>query len=93
MIDEDVALTLFYIVCDDQDRRRDKVPFFARATIIPNILEYFETQNNKMMSLITQKETLQDIVYSNCKGFPSATEPWNFTAFLSVRTLLGLDLG
>ena len=35
---------------------RKKSLLFARATIIYNILEYFETMNIKIMSLITQKE-------------------------------------
>ena len=42
MIYEDVALTLFYIVYDAQYKGGGGVPFFARATIIWNILKYFE---------------------------------------------------
>ena len=37
-------------------------------------------------------KTPHDTIYSDRKGFPSAAEPWNFAAFLSVSTLLGLDM-
>ena len=56
MTDKDVVLTIFYIVYDAQAIRGGKVPFFARATIIWNILKYFETLNIKIMILRTQKE-------------------------------------
>ena len=58
MLDKDVVLMIFYIVYDAQDRRGGKVLFFARATIIWNFLQYFETLNIKIMSSITQKENL-----------------------------------
>ena len=57
MIYKDVALTLFYVVYYAQDRGGGGgIPFFARATIIWNILEYFDTLNIKIMSSRTQKE-------------------------------------
>ena len=33
------------------------------------------------------------MIYLNIKGFLSTTKPWNFMDFLSVISLLRLDLG
>ena len=55
MIDEDFLLKLLYIFMT-LNLEVEKVPFFDRATIICNTLEYFETLNIKIMISITQKE-------------------------------------
>ena len=49
-------------------------PFFACATIIWNVLKYFQTLNIKVMSSRTQEENPHDKVYLNHKVFLSATE-------------------
>ena len=54
MIDKDVVLALFCVVYDSQARRGG--PCLARATIIWNILKYFETLKIKITSSITQKD-------------------------------------
>ena len=59
-------------------------------------LEYFGAfWNSKYQynEFETPEKTLHNTIHSNWKGFPPATDPWKVTVFLSVCTILGLDMG
>ena len=56
MIDKDVALTLFYIVCGAQARKGGRSPPLVLLLLFEIFLKRFENLNIKITSSITQKE-------------------------------------
>ena len=83
LIDNKVEMTLFYIVFTFNIKWLKGFLLCSRYYCI----KLFETLKIKKMSLRAISKIPFDLIYSNRKGFPYATEPRSFAVFKCLHTL------